>query len=82
MAHKTISLSEAAYERLKAHRRGNRDSFTQVVLRAHWDDETTTASELLERWKNKPSHFRKEELDAIQKAKSEDRPPADKWNRT
>lgn len=82
MAHKTISLSEEAYERLKAHRRGQGDSFTQVVLRARWDDETTTASELLERWKEQPALFTKEEMERILNAKSEDAPPADKWNQT
>lgn len=82
MPHKTISLSEEAYERLKAHRRGSRDSFTQVVLRARWDEDTTTASELLEHLKGKPPHFSPEERETILQSKSLDIPPPDKWNRT
>ena len=45
---KTISLKEAAYERLRAARRYSEESFSAVVLRATWPESTTTGKALLE----------------------------------
>ena len=47
MATKTISLKLEAYEKLKAARRYAGESFSEVVLRATWPDETVTAQVLL-----------------------------------
>ena len=81
MASKTISLSVEAYERLNRNRTGVGDSFSQIVMRAHWEEETVTAAELLERWAITPAIFTEGELDAIESAKSADAAPEDKWNR-
>ena len=81
MATKTISLSIEAYDRLRTHRRVRAESFSQVVLRAQWPDETVTAAELLELWRAEPPFLTEEECSAIEAAKSADRPPKDKWNK-
>jgi predicted CopG family antitoxin len=75
---KPVALSDETYRRLKQRKRTG-ESFSQVVLRAHWDEETVTAKELLERWKNEPPFFSDEELAAVEEAKAGDRPPVDKW---
>lgn len=80
MASKTISLSEAAYLRLRAQRQGEGDSFSRIVMRARWDDESVTAGSLLELWSKRPPFFTDEELDALEKAKHDQPEPVDKWN--
>jgi len=47
MATKTISLREEAYERLRRAKRGPAESFSDVVMRAVWLDQPTTAGEFL-----------------------------------
>jgi hypothetical protein len=42
---KTISLSEDAYKILKKAKRSPRESFTEVVRRASWDEPTETTGE-------------------------------------
>ena len=81
MPSKTISLSVEAYERLNRNRIGAGDSFSQIVMRASWEEETVTAAELLEHWVNTPAILTEGELDAIESAKSADEVPEDKWNR-
>ena len=48
MAIKTISLEIDAYDKLRQAKRGDRESFSSVVRRAHWDDAASTAGEILE----------------------------------
>ena len=79
MATKTISLSLEAYKRLRAHRRVRNESFSHVVLRATWPEETVTGAELLERWRDEPPFLSEDACKAIEAAKSADRPPEDKW---
>jgi hypothetical protein len=79
MATKTISLHLDAYERLRAARRNPRESFSQVILRARWPEQTITAGALLERLREHGPHFSAEELDRIDRLDAEDRPPEDKW---
>jgi hypothetical protein len=81
MATKTISLSLDAYDRLRLHRRVRGESFSHVVLRAEWPDETVTAAELIELWAKEPPFLTEEECEAIEAAKAADRPPEDKWNK-
>ena len=73
MSTKTISLNEKAYQRLQRQRQrqGSDDSFSRIVLRAHWEDASVTAGELLDLWQNEPPFFTDSALDAIQTAKLE-----------
>jgi hypothetical protein len=54
MATKTISLKTEAYQRLRSVRRYSDESFSDIVLRATWPDETVTAGELLDRLRSTP----------------------------
>jgi hypothetical protein len=47
MATKTISLELDAYEKLKKAKRSERESFSEVVRRARWDDGGSTGSSIL-----------------------------------
>jgi hypothetical protein len=49
MGFKTISLSEDAYRLLKKAKRSPRESFTEVVRRASWDEPADTMGEALDR---------------------------------
>ena len=79
MGTKTISLKTEAHERLKAARRYPTESFSEVVLRATWPEDTVTARELLAMVRSSPPWFTAEELDAIEAADRSDAPPEDKW---
>jgi predicted CopG family antitoxin len=48
MSFKTISLSEDAYRILKKAKRSPRESFTEVVRRATWDEPADTMGEALD----------------------------------
>jgi predicted CopG family antitoxin len=81
MATRTVSLKTEAYERLKAARRYPSESFSEVVLRARWPEETITGGELLRRYRTHGPFFSKTELDEIEAAKAAmNRPPEDKWH--
>jgi len=47
MATKTISLELDAYDRLRAAKLSDRESFSNVVRRARWEAATPTAGEVL-----------------------------------
>jgi len=79
MAIKTVSLKVAAYERLKAARRYPGESFSEVILRAKWPEDTITGEELLRRCRDEGAHFSEAELMEIETAKGKDEPPEDKW---
>lgn len=79
MATKTISLSLLAYEKLKGARKQPEESFSQVVLRATWPEDTVTGAELLELWEDEPPFFSEPELATMEEAKGLDQPPDDKW---
>ncbi len=78
MATKTISLSLDAYEKLRRAKRPG-ESFSDVVRRAHWQDEATSAGELLRRRRADGALLSSEELERIDAVKADDRPPEDKW---
>ena len=79
MGTKTISLKTEAHDRLKAARRYPTESFSEVVLRAMWPEDTVTARALLAMVRSSPPWFTAEELDAIEAADRSDAPPEDKW---
>lgn len=78
MGTKTISLKDEAYKRLKAARRYPDESFSEVVLRATWPEDTTTALALLASMRRR-THLRPDELDRVEAQKLRAQPPEDKW---
>lgn len=78
MSTKTISLKKEAYDRLRAARRYPTESFSEVVLRATWPEDTLTGKDLLDRYRHGP-HFTLDEIDQIEAQKRADQPPEDKW---
>ena len=79
MATRTISLRVEAYERLRRARTRPNESFSDVVMRARWDDQTVTGAELLVLLRERGPLYDPDELDVIDQLKSEGRAPADKW---
>lgn len=80
MATRTISLRLEAYEKLKRARRYRDESFSEVVLRARWPEESTTGAALLARYREHGPFFSEEELARVERLKQEDRQPEDKWS--
>jgi hypothetical protein len=79
MAIKTVSLKSEAYERLRTARRYPGESFSEVILRARWPEDTITGEELLRRCRDRGASFTEVELSAIEAAQAADRPAEDKW---
>ena len=79
MSSKTISLKEAAYERLRAARRYSEESFSAVVLRATWPESTTTGKALLDICRERGAVFVASELDRVEALKRDAGPAIDKW---
>jgi predicted CopG family antitoxin len=79
MSVKTISLKLEAYERLRAARRYPTESFSEVVLRATWPEDTITAREFLDFRRSVGARFSDDELDRIDALKERETPPEDKW---
>jgi predicted CopG family antitoxin len=80
MATKTISLRVEAYDKLRRARTHPGESFSDVVMRARWDDQTVSAEEFLALVRERGALYRSEELDSIDEMKSEGAVPADKWS--
>ena len=81
MATKTISLRLEAYERLKRARRFPEESFSEVISRAVWPNQTVTGAELLERIAQRGAILTEEEAGAVEAGKREVGVPEDKWAR-
>ncbi|MDP2318493.1 MAG: antitoxin VapB family protein [Acidobacteriota bacterium] len=79
MATKTISLKVEAYNRLSAARRYRDESFSEVVMRATWPEDTITGRGLLDSLGSRRVHLTDEELDRIEELNQRDLPPEDKW---
>ena len=80
MATKTISLKLDAYEKLRGARRRPSESFSQVILRARWPEDTMTGGELLRDWRERGSFFSETDRGRIEELKTSDAPPEDKWS--
>lgn len=79
MATKTISITVDAWNRLRQARRRPGESFSQVILRAAWQEPSVTAATLLEHIRRRPPLLSPGELDEMEAAMAADRPPPDKW---
>jgi hypothetical protein len=75
---KTVTLKNEAYDRLRAARRYPSESFSEVLLRATWPEDTTTGGALLERLR-RGALFSSDELDRVDRMKQQDSAPVDKW---
>jgi predicted CopG family antitoxin len=76
---KTISLKIEAYDRLRGARRYPSESFSEIVLRATWPEDTITARELLQVGRTRRVRLSSEELDRLDALDRGDTPPEDKW---
>jgi predicted CopG family antitoxin len=79
MAIRTISLKQEAYDRLKAARRYPAESFSEVVLRATWPEDTVSARDLLTLYGETGPRLSDAVLDRLETVRSLDAPPVDKW---
>jgi hypothetical protein len=79
MATKTISVRVEAYERLKRAKREPTESFSEVILRARWDENPVSAGAYLALLRERGPTYRPDELAGVEDVKRDDRPPADKW---
>jgi predicted CopG family antitoxin len=79
MATKTISLRVEAYERLRRARLRPDESFSDVVMRAHWAERGMTAGELREVYGVSGALLTDEELHSVEDAKAAEVPSEDKW---
>ena len=79
MGTKTISLKDEAYERLRAARRYPGESFSEVVLRANWPEDTVTAGALLALLRAGHTRLSDDALNRIERAKQGAALPEDKW---
>jgi len=79
MGTKTISVKDEAYNRLKAARRYPDESFSEVVLRATWPEDTITGRGLLALLASRRFHIPTNDLDRLEELKQRDGPPVDKW---
>lgn len=78
MATKTISIDLDAYERLRRARRSPEESFSQVIKRAQWPDDSRSAASLLEALDTVPVAD-SATLDRLEAAQKADNPPEDLW---
>ena len=79
MATKTISIDLIAYERLKTARIGPRDSFSQVIRRAQWQQEAKTCSGLLAALEGLPAAD-EAVIQYLESAQQQDLAPDNSWS--
>ena len=84
MSVKTVTLKLEAYERLRAARSYPGESFSEVILRARWAEDTITGAQLLARYAAQGATFTLDELDELDEldatlAEQRAQLPEDKW---
>lgn len=79
MATKTITLELDAYEKLRAAKRSDKESFSMVVRRAIWPDAPMDGAAILSYLQNRPFHISEEDLDQIEAANRADKVPGNPW---
>jgi len=77
MPTKTISLELDAYERLRAAKRTERESFSEVVRRAIWPEDGITGADLLKHSRERSAFLSEATLRRIERLP--DSPPDDPW---
>lgn len=80
MATKTISLKTEAYNRLRDARRYPDESFSEVVLRATWPEDTVSAGAFLNLIRSSRVPLTEDEWARVDAAKRADQAPEDKWS--
>jgi predicted CopG family antitoxin len=78
MATKTISIDLVAYDRLCSARLSPRDSFSQVIRRAEWSQESKTCGNLLAALQGIPVAD-EEVIQRLNSAQQLDLPPDNPW---
>lgn len=79
MATKTISIDLAAHRRLSKARRTPKESFSQVIKRAHWEAEEPITGEGLRSLGVELGPLSPEVIDALEAGQESDAPPEDRW---
>ena len=79
MATKTISIDLVAYERLKNARIGPKDSFSQVIRRAQWQQEARTCGGLLAALEGLPAAD-EAVIQHLESAQQQDPAPDNSWS--
>lgn len=79
MATKTISVDMEAYERLRAARERESESFSKVIKRAEWPKKKGSAGALAEWLRNNPDHLSEDQIAYLDRAQEEDVPAPSKW---
>jgi len=70
MGMQTITLTDEAYERLRANRRERGDSFSRVIMRARWEREEAFCEDFLKFMDEEPAFYTSEELDLMKEVQS------------
>ena len=79
MSTKTISIDMVAYERLVNARLGPKDSFSQVIRRAHWQQQAKTCGALVAEWEQIPAAD-EAVIMHLESAQQQDLPPDNSWS--
>ena len=79
MVTKTISLELDAYERLRAAKRDDSESFSMVIRRATWSGLPKSGAEILAQLRNRREFLGEDALDEIEMADRTDSPPSNPW---